>query len=437
MSNVELGGWSLAVLLGLLTLRVPIGGAMLLVGLIGYFLLFGWDVVLNFMNGTATSTLSVYELSIIPMFVLMGQFASLGGMSTSLFGAANAFFGRRRGGVAVAAIGACAGFGAICGSSLATAATMGRVALPELERFRYSPTVSTGALAAGGTLGILIPPSIPLVIYAILTEQNIAKLFLAAVVPGIMAMVGYMVVAAWYAQLYPELAPRGEHFTTRQKLAALLAAWPIVAVFVAVIGGIYSGVFTPTEAAAIGAVGTGLIAFANGALSRSIVVDAFLRTAETSGMIFFIILGGAVFSAFLAASGFPAVLASWLVQSGLEPLALLVLILAVYIVLGCLMDSMSMIVLTIPIFFPVIMQLDLYGLTSTEKALWFGILTLVVIEVGQITPPVGMNVYIIKNAAPHVPILKIFKGAGMFLISDAVRLVLLLAFPIITLALVS
>jgi C4-dicarboxylate transporter, DctM subunit len=436
MSAVVLGGGAFGILLALMALRVPVGAAMLFTGMAAYAVHLGPGTLLNFMKGAVDSSFSVYELSIIPMFILMGQFAARGGLSGALFHAANAVLGRFRGGVAMAAIGASAGFGAICGSSLATAATMARVSLPELERLRYAPRFATGALAAGGTLGILIPPSIPLVVYAILTEQNIAKLFLAAAIPGLLAMLGYMVVALVYGYLRPADAPPGRRFPRREVLTAVWQVWPVVTIFVLVIGGIYGGVFTPTEAAAIGAVGTGLVARLKGGLSLSDFHDCALRTAQTTAMIFFIVLGGAVFSVFLAASGFPTYLATSLVGSGLSPLLVLLLIILAYIALGCVMDSMSMIILTVPVFFPVVVAFDFWGLTYTDKALWFGVLTLTVIEIGQITPPVGMNVYIIKGEAPRIPIEEIFKGTLLFLASDVVRIALLVAFPAITLWLI-
>jgi C4-dicarboxylate transporter, DctM subunit len=435
MSGVALGALAFVLLLLLLAARLPIGIAMFITGALGYISMSGPDALLNFLKNAAYARYSVYDLSVVPLFLLMGQFASRGGLSGALFGAANAFIGHHRGGVAMAAIGACAGFGAICGSSLATAATMGQVALPELRKFKYSPALATGTLAAGGTLGILIPPSVVLVIYAILTEQNIAKLFLAAFVPGILAAIGYVMAIAVYVRVYPGSGPAGPHHSARERLNALLQVWPIILIFVVVIGGIYGGIFTPTEAAAIGTISTGILAVIQG-MRWSEVIDCFYGTAEATGMIFLILLGADMLNVFLALSQLPAELATWVGNSGFSPLAVLFCIIVIYLLLGCIMDSLSMILLTIPIVFPIIMGLDFWGLAQTDKAIWFGILALMVVEIGLITPPVGMNVYIINSLAKDVPMIETFRGVIPFLISDGVRVFLLVLFPTLSLWLV-
>lgn len=436
MSNLELGLWSFPALLVLIFLRIPIALAMLVTGLVGTYLIMGSPTpILSRLKGETYSTFSSYSLSIIPLFLLMGQFASLGGMSQSLFNAANSWLGHRKGGVAMSAIGACAGFGAICGSSLATAATMAQVALPELKRYGYSGALATGTLAAGGTLGILIPPSVVLVIYAILAEQNIAKLFVAAFVPGMLAAIGYMIAIAIYVRLYPESAGSSERQPYGRRFRALFDVWPVLLVFIAVVGGIYTGWFTPTEAAAVGAAGTGLIAWINGGLTRKTLVDSILMTASASAMIFFIVFGAAFYNSFLALSQMPVAAATFITSQGFDPMMVMIGILVFYIVLGCFMDSLSMILLTIPIFFPIVSQLD-YGLGPEEFALWFGILVLIVVEVGLITPPVGMNLFVINSMDRSTPIMQTYKGVMPFVTSDAIRTIILLAFPVITLYLV-
>lgn len=350
MSALEIGLWSFPVMLALIFLRLPIGLAMLLCGLGGTWILMGSSApILARLKAETYSTFSSHSLSIIPLFLLMGQFAGLGGMSQSLFRAAAAWLGHRRGGVAMSAIGACAGFGAICGSSLATAATMAQVALPELKRYGYAGGLATGTLAAGGTLGILIPPSIVLVIYAILAEQNIAKLFLAAFVPGVLAAIGYMIAISIYVRLFPETAGQSPRLPYRERFAALIDVWPVLLVFFAVVGGIYFGWFTPTEGAAVGAAGTGLISYFNGGLTRRTFIEAVLGTASATAMIFFIVYGAAMYNSFLALSQLPQQAAAYISGQGYNPWTILVAILILYLLLGCVMDSLSMILLTVPI----------------------------------------------------------------------------------------
>ncbi len=435
MSGTALGFSFFALLLALLALRVPIAIAMLGTGIAGYVTMTGWAPLLNYLKTAAYARYSVYDLSVVPLFLLMGQFASRGGLSKGLFDAANALIGHFRGGVAMAAIGACAGFGAICGSSLATAATMGQVALPELRRFNYSPALATGTLAAGGTLGILIPPSVVLAIYAILTQQNIAAMFMAAFVPGVLAALGYMLAIALYVRLYPRSGPAGPRLAWSERLRAFRGVWPVLLVFVVVIGGIYAGLFTPTEAAAIGTAATGALALRRGLRWKDLVACCY-GTAEGTGMIFLILLGADVLNVFLALTQMPAELATWVSHSGMAPLLVLFAIIAIYLVLGCIMDSLSMILLTVPIFFPIIMGLDFFGLEATDKAIWFGIIALMVVEIGLITPPVGMNVYIINSLAKDIPMRETFKGVVPFLCADALRIVLLVFFPMLTLGLV-
>ena len=438
MSNLELGFWSFPVLLVMVFLRAPIGLAMLLCGFGGWYMAMGGNPtpLLAKLKSETYTTFSSYSLTIIPLFLLMGQFATLSGMSQALFRAAESFLGHRRGGVAMAAVGACAGFGAICGSSLATAATMSKVALPELKRYGYSGGFSTATLAAGGTLGILIPPSVILVIYAILTEQNIAKLFLAAFIPGILAALGYVLTISIYVRLHPDAAGTRPPVPMAERFVALGKTWPVMAIFLLVVGGIYLGWFTPTEAAAIGAAGTGLVALVSGSLGWTVLAQSLLGTARTTAMIFFIVLGAGFYNGFLALSGVPQFMADWVITQGLSPWLVLCIILVFYLIFGCLMDSLSMILLTVPIFFPVISAMD-FGMSAEHVAIWFGILVLIVVEVGLITPPVGMNLFIINSMDRETPMTETYKTVMYFVGSDIIRVALLVAFPSITLFLLS
>ncbi len=433
MSMLELGYLSFPVLLLLIFLRAPIGLAMLLCGMGGLY--FAMDSSAMFMSKLKTetySTFSSYSLSIIPMFLLMGQFATLSGMSSSLFKAAESWLGHRRGGVAMAAVGACAGFGSICGSSLATAATMSRVALPELRRYGYSGGFSTATLAAGGTLGILIPPSVILVIYAILAEQNIAKLFLAAFIPGVLAAVGYIITISIYVRRHPDAAGTREPVPYAERFKALMDVWPVLLVFGSVVGGIYFGWFTPTEGAAVGAVGTGFVALVSGNLSWQVFKESVITTAMSTAMIFFIVLGAGFYNSFLALTQVPQELSQLVLAQGFSSWTVLAIILVFYLVFGCLMDSLSMILLTVPIFYPMMIGMD-FGLSAEHVAIWFGILVLIVVEVGLITPPVGMNLFIINAMERTTPISETYKAVIYFVGSDIVRVIILVLFPAITL----
>ena len=433
MSSVELGLLAFPVLLGLIFLRAPIGLAMLIVGVFGMWMVTGSpNIVLSKFKTETFSTFSSHSLSIIPIFLLMGHLAGLGGMSRALFKAAEAWLGHRKGGTAMAAIGACAGFGSICGSSVATAATMAQVALPELRRAGYSGGLSTATLAAGGTLGILIPPSVVLVIYATLTETNIAKLFLAAFIPGIMAAIGYMLVIALYVRLYPDSAGSLPRMPYRDRFRALFNVWPVMLIFLAVVGGIYTGLFNPTEGASIGALGTGLVAWASGGLDWPRLKAALMSTASGTAMIFLIVLGAGFFNAFLALTQMPQLASAWIVEQGFGPWLVLACILVIYLVLGCIMDSLSMILLTIPIFYPVMLALD-FGMSPEHMAIWFGILVLIVVEVGMITPPVGMNLFVINAIDRTTPIRQTYGAVIFFVGTDLARVVLLVLVPGITL----
>ncbi|MEM9392296.1 MAG: TRAP transporter large permease [Pseudomonadota bacterium] len=446
MSGIELALIAFAIMLGAIFLRVPIAVAMGATGFIGTWIVLGHpNATLSQLKTLSFDTFSSYSLSIVPLFLLMGQFATRSGMSAALFEAASDWLGHRKGGVAMAAVGACAGFGAVCGSSLATASTMGQVALPEMRKRGYSDSLSTGVLAAGGTLGILIPPSVILVIYAILTQQNIVKMFIAALVPGIIAALGYILTVAIYVRVKPDAASTADRVPLGQRMRTLVRVWPVVVIFGLVMGGIagdwnwaqdgVQALFTPTEGAAVGAVATGLYGALTGGLTWKGLMESILGTASATAMIFFILLGAQLFNSFLAFTQAPQLLAEWVTTQGFAPLIVLAAMLLCYLIFGCVMDSLSMILLTIPIFFPIIQVLD-FGLTPEEAAIWFGILALIVVEVGLITPPVGMNLFIINQVAKDIPIGRTYRGVTPFVASDLARVVILVAFPGLSLWLV-
>jgi len=422
------------IMLVLMALRVPIAISMFAAGVVGYVTQAGWMPLASFLNTQAFARFASYDLSVIPLFILMGNFATQGGISKALFEVASAVMSRFRGGLAMAAVMACAAFGAICGSSVATAATITSVALPEMKRHGYSGRLATGTLAAGGTLGILIPPSVPLVIYAILAEQNIAKLFAAAMVPGLIAMTGYMIAVAIYVRVVPGHAPEHDE-APRLTAASALAVLPIAVIFLLVFGGIYGGLFTPTEGAAVGAAATFVAALLRREMTWRKFEHCFYATAEGSAMIFMIFLGADLMNAALALTQVPNQLAAVVGSWGLSPLAVVAAILLFYVVLGAVMDELSMILLTIPIFFPMVMGLD-FGLPKESVAIWFGIMVLMTVGFGLLAPPVGLNVYIVNGMARDVPIGESYRGVLPFLISDTLRTLLLLFFPAISLWLV-
>ncbi len=434
MTSLEIGMAGFGVLLLLLAVRIPIGVAMLTVGIIGYTSIAGEAALLSYLKTETYWRFTTESLSVVPLFLLMGQFAAKAGLSQALFAAAHTWLGHYRGGIAMAAVGGCAGFGAISGSSLATSATMGQVALPELRRFNYAGSLATGALAAGGTLGILIPPSVVLIIYAVMVEANVATLFQAAFIPGILAALGYIAVIAIVVRVNPEAGPSGPRAGRAEKWRTLIEIWPVLVIFALVMGGIYFGFFTPTEGAGVGAFGTFLIAVTRGGMRLSGFTEALLGTAQTTAMIFLILLGAAIFNAFLGFSQLPIYAADFFGSSGLAPITILLGMIVLYILLGFVMDSLSMIFLTVPIFWPIIAGLD-FGLGEEETKLWFGIISLIVVEMGLITPPVGLNVFIINSMARDVPMIETFKGVIPFFCSDIVRVAILIAAPVITLIL--
>jgi tripartite ATP-independent transporter DctM subunit len=433
MSKAEIAGIVITGMLVLIALRVPIGAAMFVAGAAGYWWMVGDAALLNYLKGLLWARFSVYDLSVIPLFLLMGQFASAAGFSRDLFHAANKLVGHYNAGVAQAAIIACACFGAISGSSVATAATMSQVALPEMKRLNYSDRLACGTLAAGGTLGILVPPSIILIVYALLSEQSIAKLFAASVIPGVIAAVGYMIAIAIYVRVVPGHAVVQPKASGAERLRAIREAWPIAAIFIILFAGIYGGFFTPTEGAAVATTATLLLALARRKLGWRRIVECFLPAAQSSAMIYTMLLGGAMMNTALAVSQAPTEFAAWV--SGVNVPALLILIgfLILFVVLTCVLDELAMMLLLLPVLLPTILALDLYGLSLEDKAIWFGILMLVVVSVGLIAPPIGLDVYVVHKVARTVPIGEIYRGIMPFLVSDVVRIVLLIAFPGITL----
>jgi C4-dicarboxylate transporter, DctM subunit len=437
MTPTVIGLLMFAGMLALMAVRVPIAAAMFIPGALGYWAMSNDMALLNQLKGSAVARLTVYDLSVIPLFLLMGQFATQGGLSRALFKAAAGFIGHVRGGLAMASVLAAGAFGAVCGSSVATSATITQVAYPEMRAHGYHGRLSTASLAAGGTLGILIPPSVPLVVYAILTEQNIAKLFAAAMLPGILAMLGYLVVIALYCRARPEMAPPSEPTPMAERWRALVRIWPIVLIFGVVFGGIYGGAFSPTEGAAVGAVATFIAGVAGRELDGPAIARSFLGAAETSAMVFLIFLGADMMNASLALTAMPAALAEWVGHLDVPPLAIVAAVLCFYVLLGCVMDELSMLLLTIPVIFPAVMSLDLWGLAAEPKAIWFGILVLMTVGIGLIAPPVGLNVYVVNNLARDVPMSETYKGVFAFLAWDALRVILLLCFPVLSLGLVT
>lgn len=433
MSNVELAFALIVLLMFLMSIRVPIALAMMACGALGYTLTAGADSLIYYLGTAPVAKFSTYDLSVVPLFLLMGELATRAGITAELFRTCNTWVGQMKGGLAMASVAGCSAFGAICGSSLATASTMGKVALPEMKANNYSGGLAAGALAAGGTLGILIPPSMVLIIFAVLTEQNISKMFIAAFVPGILAALGYMIAIAIYVRVVPGSGPEGKKTTWAEKFKSTRDVWHITVIFLIVLGGIYLGFFTPTEAAAVGVFMTAVLAFTHGKMTLAAFRESLLKTAISTAMIFFIILGADLFSVFIALTQLPNVGAELIMEADMSPYLVLTLMLITYLILGCFMDSLAMILLTIPIYFPIIIAMD-FGIPAQDVGIWFGIIALVVVEVGLITPPVGMNVFIIKSFDKDLKLAEAFRGVIPFVLSDVVRVILMVAFPPITLA---
>lgn len=414
------------VLFGLMLLRVPVGMAMGLVGVTGYAYIAGPGPALKLIGQSSMRTVTDYTFGVIPMFMLMGAFVSVSGVSKELFRAANAFIGHMRGGLGVATVLACGGFAAICGSSVATAATFSSVAYPEMRRFGYPQSFSTGVIAAGGTLGAMLPPSTVLAVYAILTQQDIGKLFMAGIVPGLLAMLLYVITIMIIVRVKPDLLPRGEQKSWGERFSGLKDVWAPLVLFMFVIGGLYGGFFTPTEAGGVGASGAFLLGVLRGKLDRAGIREALLSATRTSAAVFTVLIGALLFGYFLTITQVPQKLTEMLTGLGVGRYGVLALIMVMYLVLGCLMDAMAMIILTVPIIFPVIVQLGF-------DPIWFGVIIVMTVELGLIHPPVGMNVFVIKSVVKDVSFTTIFKGVIPFVVTDLFRLVILISFPVIAL----
>jgi C4-dicarboxylate transporter DctM subunit len=426
MTPITAGIIGFVVLVALMFLRIPVGFVMAIVGFTGFGLLVSWDASLNLLARDFFSIFSSYNLTVIPLFVLMGQLAFHSGISSRLFNAAHKFFGHLPGGLAIATIGACAGFSAICGSTSATAATMASVALPEMKKYNYDPALATGVVAAGGSLGILIPPSTIFIIYGIMTEQSVGKLFMAGVLPGILLSLLFVATVLIWTRLQPGLCERAPKATFREKISSLAGVIETFILFVLVMGGLFIGLFTPTEAAAIGAAGTLIIALIGRNLSWRGFVQSLQETTRISCMILVIVAGATVFGHFLAVTSIPTEIGDWVSELKLHRYIIMGLIIFIYLAMGCLMDSLAMIMLTIPIFYPVVTALGF-------DPIWFGVIIVVVTEMGVITPPVGINVYVVAGVARDIPLPVIFRGAMHLLMAQLVTAILLILFPQIAL----
>ena len=415
-----------AVMLGLTFLRLPIAFSMAIVGFLGYTYMVNATAALSMVGSVAFETGMSYTLSIVPLFILMGNLVTKAGLSSELYRVSYAFLGHRRGGLAMATILACGGFGAVCGSSLATAATMSKVAMPSMRKYGYSDALAAGSIAAGGTLGILIPPSVVMVIYGILTETNIGKLFIAGILPGLVAIACYLAAVAVTVRMDAKAGPRGERVTWHERLVAIGDVWGVLILFLIVIGGIYGGIFTPTEAAGIGAGGGLAFLLLRKGWNWRELRTILIESAITTGMIFTILIGALIFANFINMTGMPQELTQYAERFRETPILVIIAILAIYVALGCVLESMSMILLTVPMFYPLVAHLG-YDL------IWFGIIVVVVTEISMITPPVGLNVFVLRSVLPDVPTQTVFRGVMPFIVADIVRLGILVAFPAITL----
>ena len=427
MSVQTIGFVGVLALLTLIFARVPVGIAMGLVGFFGYAAVDGFSRALTVLGQTPYDVASGYTLSVVPLFVVMGELAMRSGMSARLYASTRSIFMGVRGSQALATIGACAGFGAICGSSLATAATMTRIAIPEMRQAKYDDALSAGSVAAGSSLGILVPPSIPFVIYALTAEQSVPRLFAAGLIPAAILITLYMTIILAIVAVAPNLAPaKPEHLTWRARLIAISSAWQVGVLFGVTIGGLYVGWFTPTEAAAVGASGALVLGLAFGDLTWSKIKTSFIDAIRTTCTLFVILICAVVFSYFVTQARLPQALADWIRALQLGPITLIAVLAIFYIVLGCFMDGLGMLLITVPVFLPVVVA-------NGYDPIWFGVMLIVVIELGLIHPPVGMNIFVIQAQAPEIPILKLYQGIIPFLIAPILLLILLVAFPDIAL----
>ena len=420
----------LGAVLILVFLRMPIAIAMGLIGFVGYAEIRGFRASISMVGRLVIDTAQDYGLSVVPLFILMGLFVNKGGLSRELYQVSNAFLGHFRGGLAMATIVACAGFSAICGSSLATAATMSKVAMPQMRKYNYADSLSTASIAAGGTLGILIPPSVILVIYGLLTETSIGKLFIAGIIPGLLGVVLYLVAVRFTVMRNPATGPAGERTNWADRGRAVRGVWAVLLLFFIVIGGLYGALniwplnltFSPTEAAGMGAAGAFLIALSRGKLNLSKTMQVLIETVQTAAALFAVLIGAWVFSNFVNIAGLPEALRALVSSAGLAPMVVMLMILGVYIVLGCVFESLSMLLLTVPIFFPLVTSLGF-------DPVWFGIIVVVVTEISLITPPVGLNVFVLKGVVGDVSTATIFKGVTPFWVVDIIRLAILVFIP--------
>ena len=415
---------------GLALLRMPLAFSMGLVGVVGIGLTRGWMPALASTAQVVQETGFAYTLSVIPLFILMGNFVARAGLAHELFHAAYTFIGHRRGGLAHATIAACAGFGAICGSSIATAATMSKVAYPSMKKLGYSDALSTGVIASGGTLGIMIPPSTIMVIYGIVTETHIGKLFAAGVIPGILTAMLLMLAVVIMTSRDPEHAPAGEKFTWGQRMEALRGIWGVLLLVIVVLGGIYGGIFTATEGAGMGAAGAFLFAWARKALTWETLISILVESARTTGMLFTLLIAATVFANFVNFTTMPGDLKEWITHLGLSPIMVVGAMMVIYIILGTVMEELTMVLLTIPLFFPIVVQLGF-------DPVWFGVLIVMVIQIGLISPPVGMNLFVLNTLLPKVGLGTIFRGCWPFVAMQVVTLAILLFFPSLSLYLPS
>jgi len=417
-----------AAMLVLIFLRVPVAFAMALVGLLGLTWMRDWSSAFAMAGSVVRESGFQYLLSVVPLFVLMGNFITQSRLSKELFAAAYAFLGHRRGGLAMSTVVACGGFGAVCGSSLATAATMSKVAYPEMRKLGYSEGLAAGSIAAGGTLGILIPPSVVMVVYAILTEQSIGKMFAAGILPGLLAVAFYLLAVRWTIWRQPAAGPRGPRMTWPERGRALREVWGVLVLFAIVMGGIYGGVFSSTEAAGIGACGAFLFAWLRRRLTWRVLSSVLVESVRTTGMLFLVLIGALLFANFINFTSLPGDLQEAVRRFDLHPLIVVAAICAVYVVLGCVLESMSMVLLTVPVFYPLVQHLGF-------DLIWFGIIVVVVTEISFITPPVGLNVMVLRSLLPGIPMRTLFSGVTPFIVADVLRLAVLVAFPSITLLL--
>jgi len=422
MDPIVVGAIGIIALVVLMLLGMHIGITMCVVGFLGFAYLVGFPAALGLLKTVPFATASNFALTVIPLFVLMGQFAFYSGLSRDLYDFSYKWLGHLPGGLSIATIGACAGFAAICGSSPATAATMGTVALPEMKKYNYSQSLSTGSIAAGGTLGILIPPSVGFILYGVIAEESIGKLFTAGIIPGLMLALFYSLAVYLVVRRKPELGPPGPNTSFGEKIKSLKGVWGVIALFLVVIGGMFAGIFTANEAAAVGAFGAMLFMASRGKMNRETVYKALVETGRTTAMIFIILIGAFVFGYFLAVTKIPMTLADFVSALAVSRYVILAFILVVYIFLGCIMDSLAMVLLTVPIFLPVVKSLGF-------DPIWFGVIMVMVMEQGLITPPVGLNVYVISGVAKDVPLDVIFRGIYPFWFAIIVAIIVLTAFP--------